>query len=145
MLVRDYMTAHPWVAYPDETCLDAAAIMEDKNCGLVPVVRGKDDATLLGVVTDRDLFLALCRRGCAPGELVLESCLTRHPVTCAPQMPVTEAAARMRRNRVRRLPVCDPEGRLVGVLSLADLARASVESHTLSKADLAEVLEALSR
>ena len=61
MIVRDVMTHNPWVAYPEQSSLDAAAIMEDRNCGLVPVVRGEGDLTLLGVVTDRDLFLELCR------------------------------------------------------------------------------------
>lgn len=145
MLVRDCMTPNPWVAYPDQSSLDAAAVMEDRNCGLVPIVRGPDDPTLLGVLTDRDLVLALCRRGCAPGELMLDACFTRNPVTCDPTMPLHEAAARMRRNRVRRLPVCDDAGRLVGILALADLARATLQGDSLSKSDLAEVLGALSR
>ena len=67
--------------------------------------------------------------------------MTRNPVTCRPQTPIREAAAKMRRNRVRRLPVCNTAGQVVGVLSLADLARAS----SLEKSELAEVLEALSR
>jgi len=143
MSVRDLMTAHPWVAFPEQSSLDAAAIMEDRNCGLVPVVRSQDDLTLLGVVTDRDLFLELCRKGLAPAGVLLGDCMTRNPVTCTPATPVQEAAAKMRRNRVRRLPVCDRDGRLVGVLSLADLARASAGE--MDKAELAAVLEALSR
>lgn len=145
MIVRHYMTPHPWVATPASTCLEAAAIMEDRNCGMVPIVRAVDDRAVLGVVTDRDLFLALCRQGCAPGELVLGAVKTRQPITCTPDATLNEAAAKMRRNKIRRLLVTDEGGRLVGVLSLADLARACLEEQSLSDSELAEVLEALSR
>lgn len=145
MLVRDYMTHRPWVATASDSALEAAAIMEDRNCGLVPIVRSADDLTLLGVVTDRDLFLALCRRACEPASLLLGDCIGRQPITCAGDMPIADAAARMRRHRIRRLMVVDGAGRIVGVLALADLARAVATDTSISRTDLAEVLLSLSR
>ena len=138
------MTHQPFAATPGDSALEAAAIMEDRDCGLVPVVRGSGDRTLVGVLTDRDLFLALCRRGCSPAELPLGDVISRQPITCPPHMPLAEAAAKMRRHRIRRLMVVDAAGALVGVLSLADLARASAEDPSVSRSDLAEVLESLS-
>lgn len=145
MLVRQYMTPDPIALRADQSCLDAAAIMEDRDCGLVPIVRSEEDRAPLGVVTDRDLLLALCRRGIAPGELRLGDLLGRQPVTCSPELPLARAAARMRRSRIRRLLVVDDAQQLVGVLALADLARACLTDDALQRADLAEVLEGLCR
>jgi CBS domain-containing protein len=104
-----------------------------------------NDRFPLTVVTDRDLLLALCQRGVAADQLRIADLGGRQPITCAPDLPLAEAAARMRRNRVRRLLVVDEYQRLLGVLALADLARACVDDHSLSRAELAAVLEGLCR
>ena len=106
----------------NDTLHRAAQIMWDRDCGAVPVVDGEGRA--VGVVTDRDLCMAAYTRGRPLSGISVSSLLSGKLHTCVPSTSLDEAIARMRFERVRRLVVVDPrDQRLVGMLSLADLAR----------------------
>jgi CBS domain-containing protein len=121
MLVDDVMTHEPVCCRSHDSLARAAQLMWDYDCGCVPVV--DKDEHLIGIVTDRDVAMAALHTGRPLHELVVVQAMAKDPVTVHPLQPVNEAQAIMRRVRVRRLPVIDARGRLVGLLSLHDLAR----------------------
>lgn len=98
----------------------AAQIMWENDCGCVPVV---DDAGhAIGMVTDRDACMAAYTRGRPLGEIDVGSVMAAMVHCCRPQDTLREAETIMRAMQVRRLPVVDNENRLVGILSLNDIA-----------------------
>jgi CBS domain-containing protein len=113
---RDVQVCHPW-----EELNRAAQLMWDQDIGFVPVVG--DSGTVIGVVTDRDACMAAYTRGLPLTAIRVEDAMTREIETCAPGSDLKIALALMRETRVRRLPIVDADGGLVGVLSIGDLAR----------------------
>ena len=110
MKIRDCMTAHVVCVGAEEPAETAARLMARYNLGLLPV-RGAD-GRMCGVVTDRDLVLRCMAAGQEAGKLPVAS----------PDDPAERAVRTMARERVRRLPVVE-DGKLVGMVSLGDLAR----------------------
>jgi CBS-domain-containing membrane protein len=76
------------------------------------------------MVTDRDICMATWSRGLPPGSIFVDEAMSKELVRCTSDDTVARAGALMRSNQIRRIPVVDSEGRLVGILSLADIARA---------------------
>ena len=118
MQIAEVMTPGPISCSPETTAAEAARLMWEGDCGVLPVV---NDRTLSGVVTDRDLFIALATRDARPSELTVGSVTRPAPVTCTPRDEVHQAMAKMKSYRVRRLPVVDKSGALVGIVSMNDL------------------------
>ncbi|HYY95144.1 MAG TPA: CBS domain-containing protein [Pyrinomonadaceae bacterium] len=121
MLVESLMTRDVEVCRPDSTLADAAAVMWRRDCGVVPVV--EEGGRVVGVVTDRDICMALSMRGQRAAEVRVAEVLTGGVQTCTPVDDVREALEAMARRQVRRLPVVDSRGHLVGVLSINDIIR----------------------
>jgi CBS domain-containing protein len=106
---------------PDDALDRAAEVMRVRDCGFLPVVlRGQ---RVVGVLTDRDVCMAAARTERALSKLRVEDHMTRTVHTCRPTDDVRDAERAMALHQVRRLPVVDVEGNLVGVLSLDDVAR----------------------
>ena len=122
MKVRDLMTTDLKVCTPDTTVAEAAHLLWQGDCGMLPVV---DDGELAGVVTDRDMFIALGTRNARAAGLRVGAVSSRHVATCAPDDSIETALATMREARVHRLPVVGNDGTLRGVLSTNDLVRAA--------------------
>lgn len=118
-VVADVMTTELCIVSPQQSSRDAAALMRDRGVGDVLVVDHRDH--LLGMVTDRDLAVRLLAEGMGPDTPVAELC-TLGPVTVVSGAPLHDAVRLMRDNAVRRLPVTDDDDRLVGVVSIGDLA-----------------------
>jgi CBS domain-containing protein len=118
MQIAEVMTPGPIACDSETTAAEAARLMWEGDCGVLPVVR---DRKLIGVVTDRDLFIALATRDAKPSELSVGSVAREAPVTCTPRDDVNEVMAKMKAHRVRRLPVVDQDGMLVGIVSMNDL------------------------
>ena len=120
MKVKDVMTK------PVESCTrstdlaTAAEIMWRHSCGVVPVV-SDDGRHALGVITDRDICMASATRHRAPGELQVGQVMTGHLFKVEPEDDLHLALERMRNERVRRLPVVNRNGGLVGVISINDI------------------------
>jgi CBS domain-containing protein len=101
---------------------EAARIMWENDCGCLPVTAGDGSRRLLGIITDRDICLAIRSEGISPGDLRVEDAMTEVVRACNPLDPVSEAMVIMGEARVRRLPVVDDAERVIGLLALADLA-----------------------
>jgi CBS domain-containing protein len=119
MIVRDIMTAEVIVASPDDDLMRAARLMESHDFGSLPI---GDGGRLIGTLTDRDITIRGVARGLGPAAKVREVMTTG--VECVRDTDsVAEAAARMEDMQVRRLPVVDDGDKLVGIVSLGDLAQ----------------------
>jgi CBS-domain-containing membrane protein len=119
MLVEDLMTREVESCRPTDTLADAAAVMWRRDCGAVPVL--DDDGGVAGVITDRDICMALATRHAYASDLRVEEVMARDVVSCTPEDDAEEALEVMRQRQLRRLPVLDSHGRLVGILSVADV------------------------
>jgi len=118
MRVRDIMTSDVAYAAPDTTLEEIAILMRDENVGAIPVL---DDEVLIGLVTDRDIVVRCIAEGKDASECTAEDVITENLETVEPDDDVNEAAQIMARRQIRRLPVVE-EGKLVGMLSLGDIA-----------------------
>ncbi|HYX69483.1 MAG TPA: CBS domain-containing protein [Terriglobales bacterium] len=125
MQISEVMTRELVSCMPVCSAQGAAEMMRQHDIGILPVVFNRFSRKLLGVVTDRDLCLAVVASG-HPAEVEVQECMTADVVTCAPHDDVQVAIHLMQEHQVRRLPVVDAEGRLAGMLSLADLVRHGV-------------------
>jgi len=123
MTIREVMTKNPAFCAPSSSAQTAALIMQQKDTGIVPVTEDAFSRKLVGVVTDRDLCLAVLVRGRDPSHVWVQECMTREPVTCHLDEEVGAALRRMREHQVRRIPVVDEAGKLKGIVSLVDLVR----------------------
>lgn len=131
MLVRHAMTAQPVTASPDMNAEDAAGLMLANDIGVVPVTDGD---RLVGVVTDRDLVLRVIAERKDPGSVRLgDIATTRGIETVSPDLQLCDARALMAERGIRRLPVVK-EGRLVGMLSLGDVAVGSASMRGVGEA-----------
>ncbi|MET7469036.1 CBS domain-containing protein [Micromonospora sp. NPDC005686] len=117
--VSDVMTRQV-VYLPAETPLDEAArVMKESDIGDVVVT---DGATLAGMLTDRDIVVRAVAERADPGSTTIGSIITREVVMIEQNCTANEAAALMRERNIRRVLVCDNERKLVGIVSLGDLA-----------------------
>ena len=121
MKIKDVMTTDVVVAGPEQTIADAARMMARCDAGALPV--GEDDR-LVGMITDRDIAIRAVARDLPPDTPVRE-CMSKEVLYCFQDEDVEHVADNMGEQKVRRLPVLDREKRLVGIVSLGDLARHS--------------------
>ena len=121
MRVQEAMSRDVKACRPEDDLNRAAQIMWEHDVGFVPVV--SETGTVLGVVTDRDVCMAAYTRGQPLWAVHAGDTMSREIEFCASGSELKVALSLMRETRVRRLPIVDPDGKLVGVLSLNDLAR----------------------
>lgn len=121
MKVSKLMTADPVACGPEDSDGHAASLMWKSDCGVLPVVYGS--RRVVGMITDRDLCMAGLSRGRPLGALRVADAMSREVQSCRAGDTVRSARKRMTAHHVRRLPVVDKEGKLVGVLSFIDLVR----------------------
>jgi CBS domain-containing protein len=121
MQIKDIMS-QPVITCPDSATLnDAARLMWEFDCGIVPVVN--HDGRLAGVVTDRDICMAAYTQGRPLDAMPADAAMARNVIAVHSEDLVEQAEELMRDNQIRRLPVLDRDGRPVGVVSMNDLAR----------------------
>jgi CBS domain-containing protein len=125
--VRDAMTSNPQTVAPDAGVVDAARVMKEADTGIVPVVEGD---RLVGTITDRDITIRVVAEGRDPQATKVDEIASREIVTVDPDQDLDEALKLMARHQVRRLPVVEEDGRPIGMLSQADVARESKDSKT---------------
>ena len=117
------MTTKPLTVGLNDTLAEAAERMWAGDCGCLPVVN--DDGVVVAMVTDRDICMAAWSRNQPPQNLRVPEAMSKSLVTCTPDDTVENVEGTMRLARVRRLPVVD-DGRLAGIISLADIVVHSV-------------------
>jgi CBS-domain-containing membrane protein len=120
MKIDEIMTRDVRGISPDDTLGTAAQIMWENDCGAVPVI--ESDGRLVGIVTDRDICMAAQLQGTPLHESRVSSAMARDVKTCSPRDTPVTVQAIMQQNKIRRVPVVDAQGRLVGIVTLGDLA-----------------------
>jgi CBS domain-containing protein len=140
--VRSLMTTYTRACSPDDSLTHVAHLMWEFNCGAVPVVQQE---RVVGVITDRDICMATYIQGKAPQELRVEIAMSKNVFSCAPDDSLADALSAMADHRVRRLPVLSPDGALLGIIALADIARfARALRNPAVETALADALAAIS-
>lgn len=142
MRVQEVMTNEVSSCNPSTNAAAAAEIMWSRDCGVLPVL--EDSGRLVGMVTDRDLFMALGTQNRNASDLPVGEIMHREPAVCAPDDDVRNALKKMAQQRVHRLPVVDESGALRGILSMNDVVlQAKSETNGVFKDDVIRTLKAI--
>jgi CBS domain-containing protein len=136
---RDIMSDSPAVCTPETSSQDAARMMQDNDCGSLPVVESRNSMKLAGMVTDRDLALRVLGRGMDANTPVREA-MTKNVSSVKLDDDLNAVERVMTGQQVRRVPVVDGQDRVVGIVAQADLARELSGSK-----DVGRVVEKISR
>jgi CBS domain-containing protein len=123
MKVKDLMSTPPQTCRPDADLGAIAWVMWNHDCGFVPLIDAS--GRVAGIVTDRDICMAVATRHRLPESIAAAEMITGPVHTCRPDDTVSGALATMKQFKVRRLPVIDSTGRLQGVISMNDIVLAS--------------------
>ncbi len=134
--IRDVMTSNPRSLESGSSAVEAARLMRDEDVGIVPIVEGKK---LVGTLTDRDIVTRVVAEGKTPESVTVGDIASRELVTIDPQQDLDDALRLMARHQVRRLPVVEEDGKLVGIVAQKDVAMHASEAQT------GEVVEDISR
>jgi len=134
--IRNVMTPNPTTVEPSTPVIEAARIMKEQDVGPVPVTEG---GRLIGVVTDRDITLRIVAEGKDPQSTTVGEIASRDLVTIDPQQNLDEALRLMAEHQVRRLPVVEEDGKLVGIVAQADIALQGDDAET------GQIVEQISR
>jgi len=122
MNVKDFMTADPACCTKDTPLPDVARMMADNDCGEIPVVSSKEERRPIGVITDRDIVIRVVARGQNALDMRVGECMSEPCVTVNPEMSLVECCGLMETHKIRRVPVVDENGKLCGIVALADIA-----------------------
>ena len=139
MKVKDIMTTDLKTCSPDTTVAEAAHLMWDGDCGILPVV---DGGALVGVVTDRDMYIALATQNARASDVRIGAVATTKVATCAPEDDVRAALTAMKQARVRRLPVVGFGSAVIGIVSMNDVLRAAA-GKSVDSEDIVDTLRAI--
>ncbi len=123
MRVQELMTTQVKSCAPEDSLERAAQLMWENDCGALPVGDGAGANRIIGMITDRDITMSALFQHKTLGDLRVKDAMAKSVETCHSSDSVAQAEKIMREARIRRLPVLDGSGSLVGMISLADLAR----------------------
>jgi CBS domain-containing protein len=145
MQVEQLMTTQVRSCRSEDTLEHAAQLMWNHDCGCLPVCSGNGVARTVGVITDRDIVMCALFHGEPLRELHVSDAMAEHVLVCRPDDSLATAEKTMRVARIRRLPVVDDGGALIGMISLADLAREAAREQARSRKEVtaAEVNDTL--
>ena len=140
MTVSDVMTADPTVCVPETTVAEAAHLMWRADCGILPVV---NEGRLVGVVTDRDMFIALATRDRLASDLRVGEVASTTVWTCGPDDDVHTALETMKAHRVRRLPVIGFGSHVRGIVSMNDILLAAGKGRPVRNEEVVRTFQAI--
>lgn len=118
----DVMTRDPVCCTPTDSITRVAEIMKEQDVGSVPVVESNESRRLVGIVTDRDIVVKVIAGGRDADGATARDAMTANPVSCHENEDVDRAVKSMAERQVRRMPIVDEQGRLVGIIAQADVA-----------------------
>jgi CBS domain-containing protein len=121
MKAHEIMSRNPTLVTPDTSLVDAARLMKDENIGVIPVVDSLDSRRLIGVVTDRDIAVRAVAEGRDGSTTSVGHIMTADVRTSGPDDSVNDVMALMGREQIRRVPIVDERGALVGIIAQADI------------------------
>jgi CBS domain-containing protein len=122
MNVQDIMSKNPRTIAASANVRDAARIMKDEGVGVVPVVE-REGGRLVGLLTDRDIAIRCVAEGKDPNHCTVQELMSANPKTIRAEQSVDEVMGIMGREQVRRIPVVDERGSIVGIVAQADVVR----------------------
>src|SRR5688572_31308986 len=120
MTCAEVMTPSPTCCQPAHTAVDVAELMQREDVGLVPVI--SDNTKLIGVITDRDIVLNVVAAGRDPRGTAVSEVMTSDPASCQEQDSIETVMQQMASRQVRRIPIVDKDGAIIGIVSQADIA-----------------------
>ena len=123
MQVQDIMTKNPATVTPDTPLRDAARLMKDEDVGVIPVVESAGSKRLVGLVTDRDITVRVVAEGRDASQSRVQDAMSATLKTCKASDDVNDVMDVMSREQVRRVPIVDERGALIGIVSQADIVR----------------------
>ena len=138
--IKDIMTGEPRTCSPDTNLAAAAALMIDGDCGILPVI---EENKLVGVVTDRDMYIALATRNKRASDLTVGEVVQKPVYTCGPDDDVQAALETMKQHCVRRLPVEGFGGMVMGIVSMNDIVLASGPRKPVRDIEVVNTLQAI--
>lgn len=140
MKISDLMTPDPVTCLPTTNLAQAAALMLQGDCGVLPVV---ENGRIRGVVTDRDLFIALGTRDRQPSTVTIADVMHGPLFTCGPDDDVDAVLAMMKDHAIRRVPVEGFAGAVIGIVSMNDIVRAVGAKGTVRAATVVDTLQSI--
>lgn len=132
MTVASVMTAKPACCTPNTPLSEVAQLMVDNDCGEIPVVEDLMSRKLAGVITDRDIATRIVAKGTNSAEARASDCMTTPCIAVTPDTSLDDCCEVMETNKIRRVPVVDDKGGVVGIVSLADVVRTANTTTTVS-------------
>jgi CBS domain-containing protein len=123
MKVKEIMTPKPGVCTPETPLQEVARAMVGSDCGALPVVRHEKARDLIGIITDRDIVVRAIAEGGNPLTLTASSCMTSPAITIKEDASLEDCMDLMESRKIRRVPVVDASGSVVGIVAQADVAR----------------------
>jgi len=150
MKVEQLMTKDVASCSPEESLNEAARIMWERDCGFVPITDGDAGRSVVGILTDRDVCLAAYFKGSNLKDVPIRTAMSTGIRACKPTDSISEVEATMRSAQIHRLPVVDDANCLLGVISLADIAReatreAGSDRREVTEAEIGDTIAAISR
>ena len=149
MIVKEVMSHEVTTCRPDSTLESAAILMWDGDCGTVAIV--DDERMVIGIITDRDICMAVALQHKPASEIQVQEIMSRHLFTCQPENDIMSALKIMSFQKVRRLPVTNDSGQVEGIISIEDLitraerGRRGIQTPELSYDDTMTTLKAICR
>ena len=131
MKVQAIMTTDIGFCNLADNLTKAAEIMWQKDCGVVPIV--DEDRKVVGMITDRDICIATATRHQKPSDIAAKEMINGAIISCAADDKIETALKKMRKNQLKRLPITDNNGELVGILSIADVLACGRKANKLRK------------
>lgn len=132
LTAREVMTRNVRTARRDSMLRDVAQIMKDEDCGVVPIV--DERGSLVGIVTDRDLVIRAFTGGKTPDQLRVSDVMTDDVEAVTPDENIHDIIALMGRKQIRRIPVIERDDRVVGIISMGDIANRADYDEELQEA-----------
>lgn len=131
MKVKDVMTPNAKAIWLTESLADAAKLMWENDCGVLPII--KDGRKVIGMITDRDICMAIAMRDTKPSGISVEEVMTGQVYAVKPEDNIDQALQTMQEHKIRRVPVVSSEGELEGILSMNDVVLNATDSEGEAK------------
>ena len=142
MKVKEIMTPNAKAIWLTESLSDAAQLMWENDCGALPII--KDGRKVIGMITDRDICMAVAIRDTNPSGVSVEEVMTGQVYSINPEDEVDQALKAMQEHKIRRLPVVNAEGELEGILSMNDVVlNAKRKGDSIAYGDVVKTYQAI--
>jgi CBS domain-containing protein len=146
MKVKEVMTPNAKAIWLTESLADAAQLMWENDCGVLPII--KDGRKVIGMITDRDICMAVAIKNTNPSGVSVEEVMSGQVYSVNPDDEVDEALQAMQEHKIRRLPVVNAEGELEGILSMNDVVfhakpSADATGDSIGYGDVVETYQAI--